>query len=116
MTQISRVYIRTHRIKSGLTQRELAIVLGYSADVQVSRHERANKLPSLSVAIGYEILFRVPASQLFPDLYARVEEGIEERLAEMEAALQQKSAKGRDTYAIARKLEWIYERKNLMRI
>jgi hypothetical protein len=63
-------------------------------------------------ALGYEAVFHVPASQIFPGLYHTVEAGIEERLAKMEEELQQCSAKGRDAATTARKLEFSWERKN----
>lgn len=105
-------YLRTHRRKSGLTQRELAYLLGYRAQGQVSRHERTKDVPSFLVAIGYEIVFRVPVAELFPGAYAHVGRLIEARVAEMESILHGKGAKGRDANAIAQKLEWIHERRN----
>src|SRR5262249_51613344 len=105
-------YIRTHRKKSGFTQRELATVLGYDSEGQVSRHERANVVPPFLVALGYEVVFRVPVAELFPGVYGSVEHEIEARLAEMEEALQQKQAKGTQAKTIARKLEWFSARRN----
>lgn len=104
-------YIRAHRRRSGLTQRELAGVLGYT-EAQVSRHERARALPPLVTALVYEALFRVPVAELFPHAYQKVKGDIETRLTEMEQALQKKSAKGRAANMIARKLEWLSERRN----
>jgi transcriptional regulator with XRE-family HTH domain len=61
-------YLRTHRRQSGLTQRELATILGQITEGQVSRHELGANIPPLAVALGYEIIFRVPASQIFPGI------------------------------------------------
>jgi hypothetical protein len=69
-------------------------------------------VPDLLTAFGYEAIFRVPISKLFPGLYQTVEVGIEERLAKMEDELHQSTAKGRDATPIARKLEFFGERKN----
>jgi hypothetical protein len=70
-------------------------------------------VPNLLTALGYEAIFRVPISELFPGLYQTVEAGIEERLAKMEEELQQSTAKGRRAALVARKLEFFWERKNM---
>lgn len=101
----------TLRLRSGLSQLELAHILGFTSAVPVSRHERSATVPNLLTALGYEIIFRVPVSELFPGLYQTIETGIEERLAELEDELQQSTAKGRTAAVIARKLEFLCERK-----
>ena len=106
-------YLRSLRSKSGLTQRELASILGLVAGVTVSRHESAGTMPILLVALGYQVVFRAPIDQLFPGAYEAVRQNIEDRLAEFEAELQQSSVKGRKAAMIARKLEWLWARRNL---
>jgi DNA-binding XRE family transcriptional regulator len=105
-------YLRTHRRNSGLTQRELASVLGYRHANPVCRHEQATSIPPFFVALGYEAVFRVPTAQMFPGFYRTVENAIETRLAAFEAELQGESAQDRDAKATARKLEWLWTRKN----
>jgi DNA-binding XRE family transcriptional regulator len=104
-------YLRSHRRKSGMSQRELALIAGFDTAYPVSRHERSATLPALMVALSYEIIFRAPIHELFPGLYRSVEARIEERLAEMEEELQQSTTKGRKAAFIARKLEWLNERR-----
>lgn len=103
-------HIRTLRMRSGLTQKEVAHILGFSSGVPISRHERYKSVPDLLTALGYERIFRVPISKLFPGLYQTVAMGIEERLAKMEDELHQSTAKGRHAVPIARKLEFFVER------
>jgi len=105
-------YLRLHRRKSGLSQRELAQIVGSLTEIPVSRHERSFTIPALLVALGYEVIFQVPISEIFPGLYQTVEAGIEERLAIMEDELQESTAKGLQAASVARKLEWLWERKN----
>ena len=105
-------YLRTHRRWSGLSQRELAQLLGYPDEGQVSRHERLNCLPPLLIALSYQAVFRVPVSDIFPGVYETAAQAIEERLATMKNELQQSTAKGRNAALIARKLEWMWERQN----
>lgn len=109
-------YIRTHRRKSGLTQHELATILGYKRDAQVCRHERADVTPTFLIALGYEILFRVPLAELFPGVYETVERAIEQRVAQMEEAFQQESGKGPGAEATARKLEWFWARRSAIEL
>jgi|HubBroStandDraft_1064217.scaffolds.fasta_scaffold967215_1 transcriptional regulator with XRE-family HTH domain len=105
-------YLRTYRKKSGLSQSELAEVLGLISEWRISEHERSITIPRLLTAISYEIIFNVPISKLFPGVYETVRGNVESRLAELEARLQDSNAKGRAANPIARKLEWICERKN----
>ena len=105
-------YLRLHRRKSGLSQRELASIVGALTEVPISRHERSVTMPDLLIAVGYEVIFRAPISELFPGFYQTLEASIEERLADMEKELQESTAKGRRAASIARKLEWLWERKN----
>ena len=104
--------LRTLRKKSGLTQRELAYILGFKSEFPVSRHERSIGVPNLLTAIAYEIIFRTPISVQFRGLYKSVEASIEQRLGELEEELQQSTAKGRGAIVVARKLEFCCERNN----
>src|ERR1035437_3824672 len=105
-------YLRSHRKRSGLSQREIAQLLGYPDQGPVSRHERFCCVPPLMIALGYQAIFRVPMSDFFPRAYGATVQAIEERLATMESTLQQCTAKGRSAAMIARKLEWMWERQN----
>jgi DNA-binding XRE family transcriptional regulator len=106
-------YLRAHRRKSGLTQSDLARVLGYDNYGSVSRHERFAAVPSLLMALRYQFLFREPVSQIFAGLNESVEFDLEIKLAEFESYLGTQSARGPRAAAIARKLEWLSERRRL---
>ncbi len=105
-------YLRSHRLKSGMSQRELAELVGIIAHHQVSIHERSVAFPSLMAALSYQAIFGVPVAELFPGLYEPILVNIEMRLSEMEHRLQDSSAKGRSAEIIARKLEWLWARRN----
>ena len=106
-------YLSSHRKRSGLSQERLGKLLGYPDEGPVSRHERLRSVPPLRIALGYQAIFQIPVSELFPGVYERIRQDVEERLAELERTLQQSSAKGRDATRIARTLEWLWERQNL---
>src|ERR1017187_8365810 len=105
-------YLRYHRKRSGLSQREIAQLLGYPDQEPVSHHERSRSIPPLIIALSYQAIFRVPIAELFPGPCETTKRKIEERLAKMEHDLQQRSAKDRDAAMVARKLEWMSERSN----
>jgi len=105
-------YLKSHRKKSGLTQRQLGLLLGYQDDAQVSRHERLEAAPLLASAFGYHVVFRVPLTALFPGVYDEVKEAVEERIAQLETSLQDSSVRGREAEAIAQTLTWLVERRN----
>lgn len=104
-------YLRTYRRRSGLSQRELGLLLGYEDRGQVSRHEQFTTNPPLTIALAYEVIYRAPVSTLFLGMHGAVTTAIENRLTAMEKDLQGRSAKDHDAGSIARKLEWMMERR-----
>ena len=103
-------HLGTHRSRSGLSQRELARLIGYR-DVKVSRHERGVTIPPLAVAFAYEAVFRVPVHELFPGIQEAAVKNIEARLAALDRHLGKKTANDRYARATARKLQFIrYDR------
>lgn len=105
-------HLQILRRKSGFSQDELAVLLGIVTESQVSRHERSESVPGLLAALGYEAFFNKPISEIFPGFYRTVSVGIEERLLHLERLLQDSSIKGREAEPIARKLEFMSERRN----
>lgn len=101
-------YIRTHRKRAGLSQRELARILDYTTKVTVFRHERVLALPPLLAALGYEVLFSVPISELFAGMREAVEQTVEERLTELEQELRRTPETEK---ARRQTLEWIAVRR-----
>ena len=106
-------YVRAHRKRAGLSQREVALILGYGDEGVISRHELFRTVPPLLMALGYEAIFRTSVSELFPGLRETIEHAIEASLVEFESALrkQKDSAKGSQLTVITRKLEWLAERR-----
>lgn len=105
-------YLRSQRKQSGLSQQELAQLVGYPGEGCVSRHERFCNAPTLLIALGYEAVFHVPAAKLFPALFEPISRDVETRIKEMESHLHDSTAKGRKAVLIAQKLEWMWARRN----
>jgi transcriptional regulator with XRE-family HTH domain len=105
-------HLRTLRRKNGLSEKDIAQILGFRSKAQISRHERYDTMPDLLTALGYEAIFHVSISEMFPELYKAVEARIEERLGKMETELQQSTAKGREGILTAQRLEFLWERRH----
>lgn len=105
--------LRTLRMRSGLSQREIAELLGFRTDSPVLRHECSKSIPNLRTAMGYEIIFRVPISLQFPALYRSIEPTIEDRILRLKERLQEQPGKGPNAAREARKLEFLWERENV---
>lgn len=104
--------LRYHRKRSGLTQRDLAEILGFVGARQIAKHEVEQAVPSIIAVIGYMVIFRASIAELFPGMYETVRDGVEERLAEFERRLHESTATGYEAELIARKLVWLEERRS----
>jgi DNA-binding XRE family transcriptional regulator len=111
--EISGNYLRTHRLKSGLTQRELGQFLGYRDEGPVSRHEISKTVPPLKAALAYETIFRVPVAEIFPELHAEIMQRTEGQLVTFKEDLQKRSGRGRGANETAQKLIWLSQRSEL---
>jgi len=69
-------YVRRNRRRWGLTQRELALLLGLSSSTAVSRIERSKRTPSTATLIACSIIFGLSVPELFPHLQEEIEEAV----------------------------------------
>ena len=88
MIQRLKVYLRPLRRRSGLTQRELAFLLGLKHGATVSRIERLKRAPSLVWARTCVLVFGARARELFPGLFSEVHEAVRRRANELYDELQ----------------------------
>jgi transcriptional regulator with XRE-family HTH domain len=93
-------YIRTHRRKWALTQKELAFLLGRKSSTHVSKLEQAKRTPTVDIIIACEIIFGMSSGQLLPKLYEEVEGDVMARAAELYEKID-----GKKSRAAARKKE-----------
>jgi len=78
-------YIRAHRRRLGLTQRELGVLVGYRDGFAVGRHERSSSAPPLIVALAYEALFDIPTAKIFSGFYTAVARSVERNQEDLKA-------------------------------
>jgi transcriptional regulator with XRE-family HTH domain len=65
-------YLRTYRKRFGLSQREMAFLLGCASGAKISRYERNARRPSLETLLAYERIFDVSIRELFAGVYEKV--------------------------------------------
>lgn len=88
-------YLRTYRLRAGLSHDELAFLLGSIYGANVGKHERGSRLPMLRNAIAYEIILGVPIRLLYEGIFLEVREQVHRRLQALLKHLQ-KSERGAD--------------------
>ena len=79
MSFFSHNYLATYRKRWGLSQRQLAYLLGWDSASSVSRFESMGRLPNLMTALKIEALFESGSGDLFPGLYRRAEIEVADR-------------------------------------
>jgi len=72
-------YLRTYRRRAGISQDEMAFLLGTHDGTKVSRYERLARTPGLETALAYEAIFGISVRELFAGVYQRVERAARRR-------------------------------------
>jgi transcriptional regulator with XRE-family HTH domain len=72
-------YLRTYRKRSGLSQDEVAFLMGCQNGTKVSRYERSSRKPTLETVLAYAIVFGAPGRELFAGTFEKVEKRIMNR-------------------------------------
>jgi transcriptional regulator with XRE-family HTH domain len=100
-------YLRTFRLRAGLSQDEVAALVGVAGGAEVSRHETFRRMPTLATALRYEAIFGVPVRELFPGEYQKVELEIQARAQELADRIAIPGPKGtQKRQLLARILNW----------
>jgi transcriptional regulator with XRE-family HTH domain len=75
--------LRTHRRRFGLSQAEVAMLLGAVSGTKVSRYENFTRMPSALTIFASEIVFNQPASELFAGIYDEIRLAVQKRARQM---------------------------------
>lgn len=94
-------YLRTHRKRLGLSQKEIAYLLGCSSGAKVSRYERSARQPGLQTILAYAVIFQNPTHEL----YAGEFQGIRATTIRRVRLLARRLEKEKPTQLATRKLE-----------
>src|SRR5262245_50130191 len=88
MNKRLKTYLRPLRRSSGLTQRELAYLIGRKDGSCISRVERFERVPTLVWTRACTLVFGTRAFEIFPELFAEVREGVLYRANDLYEQLQ----------------------------
>lgn len=94
-------YLRTHRKRAGLSQKDVSYLLGCATASKVSRYERFVRELSLRTALAYEAVFQTPACELFAGMYDDIRRAVRGRAEALLGRLQSNAPR----LETARKLE-----------
>jgi DNA-binding XRE family transcriptional regulator len=90
-----------YRRRSGLSQDEVAFLLGAMYGTTVSRHEHDWRTPTLAAALAYELIFGTPARHLYPKEFERIEKIVQSRARKMMARMRYQPAGVRRALRVA---------------
>lgn len=85
-------YIRSHRKRAGLSQEELAFLLGCQSHTKVSRYENLSREPNIQTVFACQAVFQIEARTLFPGMYTKVEHKVITRARMLHTLLQKNGA------------------------
>jgi transcriptional regulator with XRE-family HTH domain len=88
-------YLRTYRRRSGLTQAEVAFLLGTTSGAKMSRYERLSRRPNLQTALGLQAIFGLATKEILPRLFVAVERRIIARAHLLSRQLKQRADSSR---------------------
>jgi transcriptional regulator with XRE-family HTH domain len=72
-------YLLSNRKRLGLSQDEVAFLLGTQSGAKTCRYERFAREPSLETALAFEAIFQRPVHELFGGLYEKVQREVAAR-------------------------------------
>jgi transcriptional regulator with XRE-family HTH domain len=81
-------YLRMARKRAGLSQADVAYLLGCQSGAKVSRYERFARRPTLETAIAFEVLFGTPVSDLFEGIADELRHETLKRVRRLERRLK----------------------------
>ena len=96
-------YLRTYRKRAGLSQGEVAFLLGCEDGTKVSRYERFSREPNFQTAIACEVLFGASSRELFAGVFQKVEKETKKRARLLVRRMS--NSKALSERSIAQKLE-----------
>lgn len=72
-------YLRANRKRLGLSQDDVAFLLGCDSGAKVCRYEQMNREPNLKTALAFEVVFQRQPSELLPGAYQKIAKDVVKR-------------------------------------
>ena len=88
-------YLRAHRKRLALSQKELTHLLGAESGAKVCRYERFIREPSLKTALACQVVFKKPVSELFAGIYHKIQGEVAARAKTLVARSEDGKSNGR---------------------
>ena len=101
-------YLRACRKKSGLSQAEIAYLVGCKNAAQISQYERRTIVPPLPTALALQAALDVPISELYAGKYDSISKQVRARAERLAIELRVKNPK-RGKGLIVYRLQWLVE-------
>jgi transcriptional regulator with XRE-family HTH domain len=79
-------YLRSERRRAGLSQEDIAALLGTGV-LSISRYEQRRRLPPLELALAYQAVFGTPVAELFPGRFREIVNLVRDRAERRKANL-----------------------------
>ncbi len=86
-------YLRTHRKRLGLSQEEVAFLLGVQSGAKICRYERIVREPTFKAAIAFELIFQRPVREVFKGLFQEIADEIAPRARKLLAKYENDESK-----------------------
>lgn len=87
-----KTYLLTYRKRTGLSQHEVAFLLGIESGTTVSKHETGARTPHLDAALSYAIILGPSAEELFAGRHRELQRRIQGRAAKLMRRLKSRIA------------------------
>jgi transcriptional regulator with XRE-family HTH domain len=83
-----KTYLRPLRRRWGITQKELAFLIGAKTGPAISRIEGGTRTPCRATAFACALVFGTTLPELFPGLFSQIHEDVLHRASELYEELQ----------------------------
>lgn len=83
-------YLRTFRKRSGLSQAEVAFLLGCEHGTKISRYERHQRIPNLKTVLALEMVYNTMSKHLFEGIYHEIAYQVKNRAAILHKEIRKK--------------------------
>ena len=83
-------YVRTHRERHALTVDELGHLTGHASS-GITKIESGDRMPTLAVALGLQVIFGLAPREMFPDFFGCIEEAVMRRTAALYDEIEDRS-------------------------
>lgn len=104
-------HLRSFRKRFGLSQAELAVLIGCEDATKISHYERFKRVPGLEIVLRLQALFGVTVTELFPGLAHDAEQDVRRKLKRFAARLSKVKTKTSKLQAFLTLPGCLYEEK-----